>query len=49
MPSHQTIKIKQATKSGFIECAVGGWLTYLIQIQKQDEGGFKTEDRFAQQ
>lgn len=42
----EKVRIKQATRKGYIECAVGGWRIYLTRQVKQEEaasrkmGGF---------
>lgn len=43
----ETVLIKQATKQGFIECRVGGVLTFLTLKAKQGVVGYKRVEKFA--
>lgn len=45
----EKVKIRQATKQGFIECVVGGLLISPIPTQKQGVVECKRAERFAQQ
>lgn len=45
----EKVRIKQATKQGFIECVVGGLLISHIQTQKQGVVAYKRAERFARQ
>lgn len=44
----ETIRIKQATRQGFIECAVGGWQIYLTRPVKLEEVEFRKVVGFVQ-
>ena len=44
----EKVKINQATRKGFIECAVGGWRIYLTRPVKHEEVVFRRVDGFAQ-
>lgn len=39
------IRIKQATKRGYIECVRGGWQILVTQQAQQEEEGFNTWER----
>ena len=43
------VRIKQATKKGFIECVVGGLWICPIQTVKPDEAESRTAEEFAPQ
>jgi len=45
----ETVRIKQATKQGFIECVVGGLSISPIQTQKQGVVEYKRAERSARQ
>lgn len=45
----EKLKIRQATKQGFIECVVGGLSISPIPTQKQGVVECKKAERFAQQ
>ena len=46
----EKVRIKQATKQGFIECVVGGGLLIsLIQTQRRGVVVYKKAERFARQ
>lgn len=45
----EKVRIKQATKQGFIECVVGGLLISPIQTQKRGVVVYKKAERFARQ
>ena len=40
----EKIRIKQATKKGYIECLVGGLLTYPTQTARPDVAEYKRAD-----
>lgn len=45
MEKTKTVLIKQATKSGWIECEVGGWQTCLTQLRRLGEEESRGEGR----